>query len=168
MYEVEDLATLASATYLERLNNPTPWTAKMMVHYRGMTRGFCSIAGSFGAGVGQAGLLIRFKPAPERERELHEWLAEELPPLPSIAGLASAHVFEAALAPQSTNEQRIRGNDSTVDWALLVTGYSVSSVTDLVQSRLCERRFEQRGATGYGAGVYGMEYTLANRELSER
>ena len=28
MYEVEELATLASAAYLERLNNPTPWTRK--------------------------------------------------------------------------------------------------------------------------------------------
>ena len=32
MYEVKELATLASAAYLERLNNPTPWTAKMMTH----------------------------------------------------------------------------------------------------------------------------------------
>ena len=28
MYEVDDLATLASPRYLERLNNPTPWTAR--------------------------------------------------------------------------------------------------------------------------------------------
>src|SRR5258706_1698009 len=45
MYEVEQLATLTSDAYLERLNNPSPWTSKMMPHYRGMTRGFCSVAG---------------------------------------------------------------------------------------------------------------------------
>ena len=98
MYEVEELATLASAAYLERLNNPTPWTAKMMTHYRGMTRAFCTIAGSFGAGIGHAGLVARFKPAPDGERAMREWLlADELPQLPSQPGLASAHVFEAAL-----------------------------------------------------------------------
>jgi hypothetical protein len=39
VYEVEEVGVLASTAYLEQLNNPTPWTAKMMVHYRGMTRG---------------------------------------------------------------------------------------------------------------------------------
>src|SRR5258706_12951787 len=63
IYEVEQLATLASDAYLERLNNPSPWTSKMMPHYRGMTRGFCSVAGSFGLGMGHAGLFIRVKPA---------------------------------------------------------------------------------------------------------
>jgi hypothetical protein len=28
MYEVEQLATLTSNAYLERLNNPSPWTSK--------------------------------------------------------------------------------------------------------------------------------------------
>src|SRR5256886_12079346 len=40
MYEVDQLATLQSEAYLERLNNPSPWTSKMMPNYRSMTRGF--------------------------------------------------------------------------------------------------------------------------------
>jgi hypothetical protein len=51
---VESLGTLASEAYLERLNHPTPWTSKMMLHYRGMTRGFCSIEASSGFGMGHA------------------------------------------------------------------------------------------------------------------
>ena len=35
LYEVTELATLTSAAYLERLNNPSPRTSKMMPHYRG-------------------------------------------------------------------------------------------------------------------------------------
>ena len=161
MYEVSELGTLASPAYLERLNNPTPWTAKMMAHYRGMTRGFCRITSSFGLGIGQAGLLIRFKPAPGTETALRKWLLEEvLPGLPSKAGLASAHLLEAALTPQSTNEQRIRGNDATVDWALLVTGYSTERVASLFQNELCKERFEQNGTTGLVGGIYRMEYSL--------
>lgn len=41
LYEVDSLNVLASAAYLERLNHPSPWTQKMMPHYRGMTRGRC-------------------------------------------------------------------------------------------------------------------------------
>ena len=165
MYEVEELATLASAAYLERLNNPTPWTAKMMTHYRGMTRAFCTIAGSFGAGIGHAGLVVRFKPAPDGERAMREWLlADELPQLPSQPGLASAHVFEAALTPQSTNEQRIRGSDATMAFALLVTGYSATRVTEVLQSRLGEQQFAMHGSTEYAGGVYRREYSLARSE----
>ena len=167
MYEVEALATLASAAYLERLNNPTPWTAKMMTHYRGMTRGFCTVTDSLGLGVGQTGLLIRFKPAQEREVELHKWLLEEeLARLPSTPGFAGAHILKATLTPQTTNEQRIRGSDSAMDWALLVTGYSVGSVTDLYQSRLCAEQFQRRGASGYAGAVYQIEYSLTNLELT--
>ena len=57
MYEVRDVGILSSPPYLERLNNPTPWTAKMMPHFRGMTRGFCDIRSSFGFGIGESTLL---------------------------------------------------------------------------------------------------------------
>jgi hypothetical protein len=166
IYEVEGLDILASAAYLERLNNPTAWTTKMMVHYRGMTRGFCTVTDSFGAGLGQTALLIRFKPEPGKEKVVLTWLREKaLPGLPSKAGLASAHLFEAALTPQITNEQRIRGKDAAVDCALLVTGYSAESVTSLIQTELREHQFEHRGAVGVSVGVYRIAYSLAEGEL---
>jgi hypothetical protein len=166
LYEVEALATLTSAAYLERLNHPTPWTAKMMPHYRGMTRGFCTVTGSFGAGLGQTALLIRFKPAEETGTLLREWLLKELPRLPSISGLGSAHLFEAAAAPPSTSEQRIRGADSAMDWAVLVTGYRAERVADVVDHALSGDEFRRRGAAEYSATCYEMGYSLAHRELS--
>lgn len=167
MYEVEGLDVLTSVAYLERLNNPTPWTAKMMVHYRGMTRGFCAITGSFGKGLGQAACLIRFKPAEGKEAGLRKWLLEEaLPGLPEKAGLVSAHLFEAAVTPQGTNEQRIRGKDAGVDWALLVTGYSQESVAALAHAELGAQQLEQRGATAAAGGVYRMAYSLTKAELA--
>lgn len=167
MYEVEELATLTSAAYLERLNNPTPWTARMMARYCGMARGFCTITGSFGVGIGRTGLVIRFKPEPGKALPLRKWLLEEaLPGLSSKAGLASAHLFESALTPPSTIEQRIRGSDAAVHCALLVTGYSAESVAALMQAALCEAQFEQRGASAFAGGVYGMDYSLTPAELS--
>lgn len=62
LYEVAGLGTLTSGPYLERLNNPSPWTSKMMPHYRGMRRGLCSVTGSFGLGMGHIALLLRFTP----------------------------------------------------------------------------------------------------------
>ena len=167
LYEVESLATLTSAAYLERLNRPSPWTAKMMPHYRGMTRGLCATTGSFGGGVGEAALLIRFKPKEEKRARLREWLLEgTLPRLPSQSGLGSAHLFEAAEIPPSTSEERIRGVDSAMDWAVLVTGYSIESVTDLIDSALSADELRRQGVAASAAGVYRIGYSLTHRELT--
>jgi len=166
IYEVMELATLTSAAYLERLNHPSPWTSKMMPHYRGMTRGLCTVAGSFGAGMGQAGLLVRFKPAPGAEPALRKWLLQDaLPRLPANAGLGSAHLFEGAVAPPMTNEQRIRGVDVGFDWAVLVTGYGQEAVAKLTLDELGHVRLEQQGATGMASAVYRMDYTVTERDL---
>ncbi len=169
MYEVAELTVLTSAAYLERLNNPTPWTSKMMPHYRGMTRGFCTVAADFGIGIGQAGFLIRFRPAKGREAFLRKWLVEDtLPGLCTRQGLGGACLFESALAPPMTSEQRIRGADASVDWALLVTGYSAENVAGLAQAELAENHLAQHGATGYAGGVYLMEYSVIQQELHAR
>ena len=167
MYEVEDLGILTSVAYLERLNSPTLWTAKMMTRYRGMTRGFCRVTGSSGLGVGHACLLIRFKPAEGKETALREWLtAGELPGLASKPGLASARLFESGMKPPITNEQRIRGNDSAVDWALLVTGYNKETVASLPHNELGRENLESHGAAGIAEGVYGLDYSLTDREVA--
>jgi len=167
LYEVEALATLSAAPYVERLNNPTPWTSKMMTHYRGMTRGFCALTGSFRSGVGQAALWIRCKPAESLSERLREWLVTDaLPRLPSLPGLGSAHLLEAAATPPSTNEQRIRGVDSAMDWAVLVTGYSVERLSELIVNALSDANFRRQGTADYVAGIYRMHHSLTRQEAT--
>jgi hypothetical protein len=112
LYEVADLGVLDSAGYLQRLNNPTPWTQKMMKSYRGMRRGFCRVVASCGAGLGGDAALVRFTPAPQREAPLRDWLVERVVPgLAALAGVASVHLLQAAGTPALTAEQQIRGRD---------------------------------------------------------
>lgn len=167
LYEVADIDTLASPAYLERLNNPSPWTAKMMTHYRGMKRGFCRVTCSFGLGLGQVGLLLRFSPEPEKETGLRLWLSRELlPALPSRVGLVSAHLLEAAAKPELTREQGIRGKDAGVDWVVLVTGYDLGSVEALANNEFSAQQLDARGATGAAAGIYQMRHSLTEREAA--
>jgi len=166
MYEVEQLATLTSSAYLERLNNPSPWTSRMMPYYRGMIRGFCSVAGTSGFGMGHASLLIRFKPATETASSLRNWLLQDiLPQLPSRPGIGSAHLFEGALTPQMTNEQRIRGADAGIDWALLITGYRQDALASLMHADLGCAQLENHGATRVLDAAYRMEYSIIQREV---
>ena len=166
LYEVAQLTTLSSDAYLQRLNHPSPWTSKMMPHYRGMTRGLCSVISSHGLGLGHVALLLRFAPAADRKDGLKDWLLKEfLPRLPERSGLGSAHLLEGALAAQMTNEQRIRGADGGVDWALLVTAYDQDSLQTLAESELGKTQLEARGAQGIVSALYRTDYTLAAQEV---
>jgi hypothetical protein len=166
LYEIADLAILTSTAYLERSNNPTPWTARMMPHYRGMSRGFCAVSGSFGFGMGHIACLVRFTPEPASSAPLRRWLLQEvLPSLPSKPGVGSVHVLESVLTPQMTNEQRIRGADSNVDWALVLTGYDEQALVDLGRDLLGRHLLERRGATGILEAMYRIDYALTNREV---
>src|SRR2546421_2878563 len=54
LYEAARLATITRGAYLERLNNPTPWSRKMMPHHRNMVRSLCRVRATFGSEIGRA------------------------------------------------------------------------------------------------------------------
>ena len=64
-----------------------------------------------------------------------------------------------------TNEQRIRGADAGVDWALLVTGYSQDELASLMQADLGNAQLETNGATDVLGATYRMEYSIIQREV---
>jgi hypothetical protein len=166
LYEVETLGTLTSEAYLARLNNPTPWTAKMMPHYRGMNRGLCAVLGSFGFGQGGTAALIRFTPEASRAVQLNRWLLEEaLPVVPQMPGLGSAHLLQGAQEAAMTNEQRIRGTDRGVESALLVTGYDSNSVAAYANDLSSGGGLSNRGADELSCATYRWSYSLASAEV---
>lgn len=157
LYEVASLATLTSGPYLERLNNPSPWTSKMMAHYRGMKRGLCTVTGSFGLGMGHVAVLLRFAPEPGAAQTLRAWLlADALPKAVTQPGVGSAHLLESAATPAMTNEQRIRGADAGLDWAVLLTGYREDALSGL--------QLDPKGARDITEACYRFDYSLTTEE----
>ncbi len=169
LYELEALETLTSARYLERLNNPTPWSRKMMPHHQGMTRSLCAVRSTHGAGLANALLTIRFSPAPQTGGTLLQWLsAELLPKLPLRSGLVGAHLLRDAASTQAapTVEQRIRGGDKTADWIVLVNGYSVDALERLAVEELDDAALGAHGgAPGSIARTYRLAYALTAADL---
>jgi hypothetical protein len=152
IYEVRDIGVLTSAAYLERLNNPTPWTQKMMPSYRGMTRGFCAVRGSAGSGLGNTALVARFKPAGDLA-----WVGERMDELSSRPGLGGCYRFESAAAAPMSKEQSIRGKDAGVGSVLVVTGYDAEAVARVEQTALGK-------LAGARFGLYRMDYALHEME----
>ncbi len=156
LYEVADVGILSSAPYLERLNNPTPWTSRMMPHYRGMVRGFCRTECIAGTVLGTRSVSVRFAAAPGQDARLENWLKVDLiPSLLQRRGFASAFTFRTDRAPEMTAEQKIRGRDASVEAVLLATGYSADLMNELAATELSADAFEAHGASpGTVAGVY--------------
>jgi hypothetical protein len=168
LYEVSDVPILNGAPYLARLNNPTPWTARMMVNFRGMARGFCSIVANSGSGLGSAMRSIRYLPAPGRESELRDWLeARVLPGLSSRPGVVSARMLEPAAKPPMTKEQGIRGKDTDIPCVLLLTGYRADALSRIAATELSAAQFQQHGAsTVIASGKYHLDVVLTATECA--
>ena len=167
LYEVDRLDTLTSPAYLERLDNPTPWTRRLMPSYRRMARGLCSVVASVGAGIGHAGLLVKFTPTSEAETTLTAWLVGDvLPQLPTQPGLGSAHLLRGAATAPMTAEQRIRGADAGVDTALLVTGYDRGALNRLAETALSAAEIERRGGSAVNAAAYELAFTMTADEVA--
>jgi len=169
LYEVAGLQTLNSPAYLERLNQPSPWTARVMPHYRGMRRGFCTVSGSFGLGLGHVAMLRRFRPAEGAAPALRRWLTDELlPTLPGRPGLGGAHLLEGTTTPAMTTEQRIRGADAGVDWAVVISGYEPAALADAGSLGLATSQLEARGARDAEQALYRLDYTLGAHDVGPR
>jgi hypothetical protein len=155
LYELESLAVLTAGPYLERLNNPTPWSKKIMPYHRNMVRSLSRVQASFGIGLGQAMLTIRFSSPAGADEKLVAWLSG----LPALKGLVAAHLLRDAGPVQGapTTEQRIRGGDQSADGIVLINGYDVDAVAQAAG------KLNEGNAPGSIARIYRLAFTLGGK-----
>jgi hypothetical protein len=148
LYELESLAVFSSQAYLERLNQPTPWSRKLTPHHRNMVRTPCQVVGGAGAGVGGALLTVRLSPRPGQADRLRVRLVDTvLPELARRPGLAATHLLVAQpqVMPPQTEEQRMRGGDAMADWVLFVHGYDAEVAAKVATGELGAAALAGRG-----------------------
>jgi len=167
IYEVTGIDMATSPAYLERLNNPTSWTAAMMSRFRGMVRGFCSVVAGAGFGFGNAAVALRFTPVAGREADLTDWLARDvLPAMAACRGMAGVHLLQPAPPPPMTKEQALRGLDTPMSWLVLATSYDADALKQVIAKHLASASMEQHGATpGITVGSYALHYTVTAQEV---
>lgn len=137
--------------YLERLNDPSAWSRRMMPHHRDMVRSLCRVRASFGAGVAQAVATVRFA-LTQREA----WDSDSLRELPRRRGMTGAHLFQSEpMENTATVEQKIRGGDREADGILLLAGYDVAAV---------EAAARELAPPQAVTGFYRLAYCLTSRD----
>jgi hypothetical protein len=116
LYETESADVLRSPAYLERLNNPTEWTLRVMPTVRNFTRGvYWLLHTEGGAGAGdpaQAVATLRLDPVAGRADALRaRYRSDALKAMAGIPGVLSATLFEAdpAASGAATIERSLIG-----------------------------------------------------------
>src|SRR5688572_11961263 len=106
-YEVDSPDVLTSPAYMQRLENSTPWTQKVMPSFRGMVRTVCDLRRSAGDLAGSFAVVLRadraFTPTPAADA-----LVDELAAQPSIARV-QIWTAAASQTKADTAEMKIRG-----------------------------------------------------------
>ena len=168
IYEVTGTEVATSTSYLERLNNPTPWTESMMGRFRGMVRGFCTVVASSGYGLGNTAVSVRFMPVEGQESNLTAWLAQEvLPAMASRRGMASVQLLQPAAPPPMTKEQSMRGPDAPMTWLLLATAYDAEALGRASIEHLDPMTLKQFGASPkMMLDSYTLHYTATAQEVA--
>jgi hypothetical protein len=117
-YEVDSPDVLTSPAYMQRLENPTPWTQKSMTYFRGMVRTVCDLRRNAGGLAGAFAVVLRadgaFAPTPAADAWVDEVAAQE--------GIAGVQLWTAAAAQTQadTAEMKIRGKDQLIAGAMIV------------------------------------------------
>ncbi len=168
-YETESVETIRSQPYLDRLNNPTPWTSRVLPHFRDTFRIGCRVLASAGRGQGGALLTLRLRPAAGREDALRGWLTgPALAQLAEPTGVVGVHVLETV--PDTTRirtaEGKLKGGEvaaAEAPWplVLLVESSSVAAAEALSRGALHPDRLAAQGAAPDAlAGVYALQLTM--------
>lgn len=124
-YEIDDVSVMHSDVYLDRHENPTEGTRRIMPAFIGMNRSICRVTAARGDADGGMAGVIRLTPAPGAENGLRALVAETvLPAQLEAPGILAACLWELdreASRMPVTAETRLRTTtDAVIDWALVI------------------------------------------------
>ena len=123
LYDLESVAVVDSPAYLDRLNNPTPWSTKMMPQLGNFVRGGGEVIEEFGSGC-----AAKLFPAIAPEAVIAT--KEDLKRLVAISHVASAQILQTDLRRTSvpTNEKTMRSGDRIFGNMLLISALDASAL----------------------------------------
>lgn len=160
LYELERYATLVSEGYLSRLNQPTPWSSRLMPEHRNMVRSQCHVLESAGSAMGRYLLTVRCSPASGGAQALRDYLRLQAEGFALRPGTTGAHLLQTQTPDiAATTEQKIRGGDQAADWIYLVCGYDLRALEASLAGVLAPATLQAHGAE---AAPFARVFTLCH------
>ena len=162
-YQTETPETLVSEPYLERLNNPTPWTQRVVPFFRNLNRSAGRVLGSLGIGEGGVIATLRLSTHSTRRDGLESWLVKEgLVELAELPGVVAAHFWSAdpAASLVKTAESQGRVDPATFsNWTIAIEGNGEEYVV-AAHDVLRKKDLFASAVENVEFGVYQMQHRL--------
>lgn len=162
LYELADAGVVDSPAYLERLNNPTDWTTRMMPHLGNFVRGGGRMSRRWGAGCGACLVAIMTDAAT---------CTDESPALEAIAaepGIVAIRILQtdAVRTTAASNERKLRSGDQSFEALLMIEALDTRSARRLegrLPPTLSEAAMQQ--SDGVQDRAYSMVFSLDKSAL---
>ncbi|MFF2323669.1 hypothetical protein ACFVTJ_21660 [Agrobacterium sp. NPDC058088] len=167
LYEAADAQVLVDQPYLERLNNPTPWTRRSTADFRNTTRGVCNTDYSHGCGDGGFIATFRFDVADNDKATIRSMLTDALYKTGKLNGISGAHLCIADSGASSLETAERKGRQVGVpNWIIMIEGGSASSVSDAADD--LARKLSSADLVGpVEVGLYRLEFALGENALQQ-
>jgi hypothetical protein len=166
IYELEDHEVLSSPGYLARLNDPTPWSRKLMPHHKDMVRCQSHVLASHGSLTARCAMTIRLASGADEAQRTVAALTEMIGKLGHRPGLTGAHLLRHETpAIAQTTEQKIRATpDQVADYVLLVTAYDAAALRILEAGLLADEALPALGADAV-RGIYSLSHSAVATDV---
>ena len=151
-YHCHGTDTLTQAAYLERLENPTEWTRRIMPQFSNVVRSVCHETWAEGADRGTHATVIRCAAHIDTEKQARQYLISAMTArIRTYASITRIALWEAAEGPvsQASPEETLRGtSDQRVNWIIFIqtaglttprTELNLSAWFDAVDFKSCLR-----------------------------
>jgi hypothetical protein len=164
LYEGADVGVFGSPAYLERLNNPTPWTRRIAPNMTNFVRGACELLATAGAGIGGAMTTVRLLCPPAEAPRLRAAAAGLASAIHALDGVSAVHVGLARhdVSGAPTRETELRGGPGAVSFsaALLVDAIGRGALEAAHPQLLAILAAGAWAIQEEGAAVYELSYAL--------
>jgi hypothetical protein len=159
LYEGSDADVFRSVAYLERLNNPTPWTMKVQPSFRNFLRVVCDTVASEGSGVG--GSIAAWRLTLASGAPLNA--AAVIRALRASPAVAAAHVglSRPDITSYRTAETELRpaGQEAGFDALVLAEGVRHADLAAIVPG-LTDYLEAMLGVSAVQSDIYDLAYAI--------
>jgi hypothetical protein len=163
-YETESPAALTMPVYLARLNEPTPWTQRVVKHFRDTSRTVCDVVASLGVGEGGVMETIRLR-VPGNAADFAVASGEMLRSIAAAPGVVAVHLLRGRRQDSAggSAEKALRSQpDEVADWILLIEAVGPEAVKAARGTVASAAALQRCGvAPGCRRGLYRLQFALS-------
>jgi hypothetical protein len=134
-FELADPSVVASGVYFAQTNNPSPWTQRILPHFREVNRTASRVIRRVGKGFGAAAMTVRHALEGGEDKALAAWLADTyLPEVVTRPGVIAGQLWQADIGAsrQPGQDRNLRPEeDSISDLTLFVEATETGRLEEL-------------------------------------